>query len=319
MNNQAPAAAQSNRMGVTEWGLLLVHALLWGSAFFFAELAIPELPPLTITALRLLPAVPVAVSVCMLLGHKLPARLGEWGRLILLAAVLNVGPLLLILWAQREVTGGVAAVCNATAPLFGVFLAHALTRDEKLTVNKLAGILTGIAGVAVLVGADVFSGSTASILAKAALLAAAFCYAVGGVFARRFFAHLAAPVLAAGQLTGALILSFPLALAVEHPWTLPAPSWTALGALAGMGLFASALASHLYFELIRRAGASNALLSTILLPVSPVVLGALFLGETLSAREFAGALTIGLALLMIDGRLFAMAARRVAAESRHPT
>jgi drug/metabolite transporter (DMT)-like permease len=297
-------------MGGAEWGLLVLHSALWGSAFFFGAIAIRELPPLTITSLRLLPAVVITLSICLALKHKLPATLREWGAFVLFASVCNVGPFLLILWAQREVTGGIAAVGNATAPLFGALLAHVFTGDEKLNPHKLAGLAAGITGVAILVGGDLFSGSTVAILAKAALLAAAFSYAVAGVVARLYFSHYAPTVLATGQMAGALILSLPLALLFERPWALALPSWPALGAVAGMGLFASALASLCYFSLLQRAGASNALLATILLPLTPIALGALFLGEVLSAREIAGAIVIGAALVMIDGRALAFGVRR---------
>ncbi len=292
------------RMGGTEWALLVVQSMLWGSAFFFAELAIPELPPLTITAFRLLPATLIVFTVCFALGARLPATLGEWRRFIMFSSLNNVGPFLLILWAQREVSGGVAAIFNSTAPLFGVFLAHALTHDEKISAAKLAGISTGIIGVAVLVGADVFTGSAHATLAKLALLAAALCYALSGVVVRLHFRQYGPYTMAAGQMAGALMITMPLALLIEHPFALPMPSGTAIGAVAGMGLFSSALAALCYFNLLHRAGATNALLATILLPLTPIGLGAVFLGELLSAREVIGALIIGAALIMIDGRMF---------------
>jgi drug/metabolite transporter (DMT)-like permease len=291
-------------MGASEWTLLGLHSMLWGSAFFFAEMAIPEIPALTIAAFRLIPAALVIAGVCLWLGYRLPATWREWARLVLLAATNNVTPILLILWAQREVTGGIAAVFNATTPLFGVFLAHAFTHDERLSVVKVTGILVGISGVAVLVGADLLGGFDSGGLAKLALLGAALCYALSGVYARRFSQY-PPQILAAGQMIGALMLSMPLALLVDQPWTLSPPSAKAAGAVVGMGLFASALAALCYFTVLKRAGATNAMLATLLVPLTPIILGSLFLGETLSPREITGACIITLALLTIDGRLFA--------------
>jgi drug/metabolite transporter (DMT)-like permease len=285
----------SLRMGAAEWALLGLHSLLWGSAFFFAELAIPEIPALTIAAFRLLPASLITAAVCWWLGCRLPATRQEWKRLVLLAAANNVTPMLLILWAQREVTGGIAAVFNATTPLFGVFLAHVFTQDERLSFLKITAILIGIAGVALLVGADLLGGLGSSGLSKLALLGAALCYAVAGVYARRFPQY-PAQVLAAGQMIGALMLSMPMALLVDRPWTLSAPSPAAAAAVVGMGLC--------YFTVLKRAGATNAMLATLLVPVTPIVLGGLFLGETLNPREITGACIIALALLIIDGRGF---------------
>jgi drug/metabolite transporter (DMT)-like permease len=289
-------------MGASEWTLLGLHSMLWGSAYFFAELAIPEVPVLTIAAFRLIPAALIMASVCLWLGYRLPATSRDWVRLVLLAAVNNVVPMLLILWAQREVTGGIAAVFNATTPLFGVFLAHAFTQDERLSISKLTGILVGISGVTILVGADVLGGLSSGGVSKLALLGAALCYAIAGVYARRFPGY-PPQNLAAGQMIGALMLSMPIALLVDQPWTLSLPSAKAAGAVVGMGLFASALAALCYFTVLKRAGATNAMLATLLVPLTPIVLGGLFLGETLTPREITGACIIALALLTIDGRL----------------
>jgi drug/metabolite transporter (DMT)-like permease len=307
------AGPASLRMGAPEWGLLGLHSMLWGSAYFFAELAIPELPVLTIAAFRLVPAALLLAGICVWLGLRLPATSREWRRLILLAAANNVAPMLLILWAQRELTGGIAAVLTATTPLFGVFIAHVFTQDERLSLAKLTGILVGIAGVAVLVGADLLGEAGSGGLAKLALLAAALSYGISGVYARRFPRY-PPQNLATGQLLGALALSMPIALLVDQPWTLSLPSAKAAGAVAAMGLFSSALAALCYFTVLKRAGATNAMLATLLVPLTPIVLGGLFLGEALAPHEITGACIIALALLIIDGRLLA----RLAALFRPP-
>lgn len=296
------AGVQPLRMGALEWALLGLHSMLWGSAFFLAELAIPELPLTTIAAFRLIPAALLVVGICFALGYRLPAAWDAWVGFLALAVVNNITPMLLILWAQHQVTGGMAAVFNATTPLFGLFLGHFLTHDEKISSHKLAGILTGIAGVGVLVGLDVAAGAASGVLAKLALLGAALCYAAAGFYARNFAAT--PPfVLAAGQMIGACLLAIPLALLVDRPWALPRPSSTAVGAVVAMGLFGSALASLCYFTLIKRAGATNAMLVTLLLPVTPMILGSLFLGDSFTLREVAGAAIVALALVIIDGRL----------------
>jgi len=310
MQKIAPGPATSPpllRMGPAEWALLVLHSVLWGSAFFFIAIANREWPALSITALRLVPAAVILLGIVWARGLRMPASVPEWGRFVLLAAFNNFIPFVLIVWAQHEVSGGLAAVFNATTPVFALFLAHLYTHDEKLSANKLAGLALGIAGVAVLVAPDLLAGSRAGLLAKLALIAAALCYAAAAIYARSF-AHHPSLVIAAGQMTGALILSAPIALLIDRPWTLPAPGSAALAAIIGTGVFASALASICYFTILKRAGATNALLVTLLLPMTPIVLNGLFLGEHMSLREFAGALVIGLALVVIDGRLVRRAA-----------
>jgi drug/metabolite transporter (DMT)-like permease len=299
----ASTAPTPLRLGATEWGLIALQSMFWGSAYFFIEIAQPELPPLTIAALRTLPASAALLVIVLSLGYRLPATLAEWGIFILFSAFNTVLPFVLIVWGQARATGGMAAILNATAPLFGIFLAHLLTHDDKLSVPKLAGILVGIAGVGILVGPELAWGSGADVLARLALIAAPLCYVCANIFARARLAHYPPFVVAAMQMLGAVFVAFPLAFAVDQPWTLPAPSWAAISAIAGMGMFGSALASLCHFTVLQRAGTTNASLVTLIMPVTPIVLGGLFLGETLTPRDVAGALVIAAALIIIDGRL----------------
>ena len=164
------------RLGAVEWGLIGLQSMLWGSSYFFIAIAQPEMPALTITALRTIPASAALILIVLSLGYRMPATLAEWRLFILFAAFNSVVPFLLIVWGQARATGGMAAILNASAPLFGIFLAHMLTQDEKLSWNKLAGIVVGIVGVGILVGYDFAVGSSADVLARLALLTAPLLY-----------------------------------------------------------------------------------------------------------------------------------------------
>jgi len=310
---QEPAGKVSAplRLGAVEWGLIALQSMLWGSSYFFIAVVQPELPAFTIAALRTIPAAAVLLLIVLSLGYRLPATLAEWRLFIAFSAFNTVLPFLLIVWGQARATGGMAAILNATAPLFGIFLAHLLTHDEKLSWNKLAGILVGITGVGILVGYDVVAGQSADLWARLALLAAPFCYVSANIFVRRRLGHYPAFVIAVMQMVGAMFVAFPLALAIDQPWTLPVPSLQALGAIVGMGVLGSALASLCHFTVLQRAGATNASLVTLIMPLTPIMLGGMFLGERLSARDIAGALVIAAALIIIDGRAF-RALRRAA-------
>ena len=286
-------------MGPAEWGLLVLHSVLWGSGFFFAAVALRELPTATIVAMRLIPACVLFALILAALGPRLPATLGEWGRIAVIGAANSALPMLLVVWAQRHVASGVAAVFVASSPIFTALLAHLLTSDEKLSWLKSAGLATGLAGVAILVGASSFDGS---LIAKLVLIVAAICFALAGILARPLAGY--HPIaIAAGQSFTAFALSAPLMLIVDQPWTLAWPSWPAAAAVAGHGILGTTFAAICFFTLIRRAGATNAMLVTLLLPLTPTVLGALYLGEVLTLREVVGGLVIAAALLLIDGRL----------------
>jgi drug/metabolite transporter (DMT)-like permease len=293
----------SLKLGAAEWGLIALQSMLWGSSYFFIAVAQPDLPPLTIAALRTIPASIVLVTIVLSLGYRMPATLAEWRTFIFFSAFNSLLPFALIVWGQARATGGMAAILNATAPLFGIFLAHLLTRDEKISAHKLAGILVGITGVAILVGADFIGGTREDMLARLALIAAPLCYVLANIFARTYLGHHPPFVIAMMQMVATIFVAFPLALAVDRPWTLSMPSLTVLGAIVGMGVFGSGLSSLCHFTVLRRAGTTNALLVTLIMPLTPIVLGGLFIGEHLTLREATGALVIAAALIIIDGRM----------------
>jgi drug/metabolite transporter (DMT)-like permease len=290
-------------MGAIEWGLIALQSMLWGSSYFFIATVQGQVPALTIAALRTLPAAAVLLLIVLSLGYRLPATLAEWRLFIGFSVFNTVLPFVLIVWGQSRTTGGMAAILNATAPLFGIFLAHVLTHDEKLSWSKAIGILVGIAGVGVLVGRDVVVGTSADLMARLALLAAPFCYVCANIFVRRRLGGYPPFVIAVMQMVGAMAVSLPVAAAIDRPWEHAAPPAAALLAIVGMGVLGSALPSLCHFTVIQRAGATNASLVTLIMPLTPVALGGIFLGERLSATDITGALIIAAALIIIDGRV----------------
>ncbi len=221
-------------------------------------------------------------------------------------------PFSLIFWGQTHIPSGLAAILNATTPIFTALVAHVATRDEKLTAAKLVGVIAGFIGVTVMLGPDLRGEIGADVWAQLACLAAAMSYALAGVYGRRF-APLPPVTVAAGQLIAATVLLVPLSAFVDRPWTLAPPSAAALGALLALAALSTALAYVIYFRILARAGATNLLLVTFLIPVSAIMLGTIVLGERLSSHHFAGMAVIALGLAAIDGRpadLIARAIRR---------
>jgi drug/metabolite transporter (DMT)-like permease len=219
----------------------------------------------------------------------------------------NVVPFCLIVWGQSRIEGGLASVLNATTPLFTVVIAHLLTRDERMTPGRVAGVALGIAGVVVVVGPDALQGAGANVAAQLAVLGAAISYALAGVFGLRFARLGVAPLEAAtGQVTAGALMLIPFALFVDRAWGLPVPGADVWAALLGLGLLSTALGYLIYFRILARAGATNLLLVTFLVPVSAIVLGTAILGERLAVHQFAGAAVIVVGLAAIDGRAAAV-------------
>ena len=292
-------------MTVTEWGLLLLLSVIWGGSFFFTGVAVRELPPLTIVAARVGLAALALHSVVRLSGKHMPTSPKIWLGFLGMGLLNNILPFSLIVWAQTHIESGLASILNATTPLFGVVVAHLLTRDEKMTGNRLSGVLVGFAGVAVMIGPSSLSQLGQDLLAQIAILCAALSYAFAGVYGRRFRLWGLSPmVTACGQLTASSVVMLIFAMAFDHPWTLPAPSAATIAAVIAIALISTALAYVIFFRILASAGATNIMLVTFLIPVSAIILGAVFLGERLAPQDFAGMAIILLGLALIDGRLW---------------
>ena len=292
------------------WSLLVALSILWGGSFFFVGVAGAEIPPLTLVALRVGIAAAMLWVALPLLRVAPPRGARAWGTIAVMGLLNNAIPFALIVWAQQTLPSGLAAILNATTPLWGVLVAHALTTEERAAPGKVAGVGLGFAGVAAMMGPDILGGAAAAGLATAAMLAATFSYACAGVFGRRLRAIGVVPMQAAlGQVSAPAAMMLPLALVIEQPWRLPAPSMAAMLAVLGLAALSTALAYVLYFRILVLAGAVNLLLVTFLVPVSAILLGTLVLHEALEPRHLLGMALIGLGLAAIDGRPLAYASR----------
>lgn len=295
------ASSAAPRMAATEWGLLILLSLLWGGSFFCVKLAVLEWPPVTIVWLRMALAIPVLVLVARLSGVALPREPRRWLAYLPMGLLNNAIPFSLLYWAQTAIESGLASILNATTPLFTALVAHWLTRDEKLTPMKIAGIALGFAGAVTVIGWESLTRFGDDLLPQLACILGAVSYAFAGTYGRRFKGE---PPLATaiGLLTSGCLILLPVALLMDRPWTLAAPSLTLIGAVLVLALVSTAAAFIIYFRILATAGATNLMLVTLLMPVSAIVMGALVLDERLSASQLWGLAIIGIGLLVIDGR-----------------
>jgi drug/metabolite transporter (DMT)-like permease len=300
----AQTMAIHQEMNAGEWGVLLFLALIWGGAFMFIGVAVRHVDPLTYVWLRLTIAALAMFLFMRLKGEALGLPRQAWGSILLLALLNNALPFTLFGWGQTHIASGLASILNATTPIWGVLVAHLFTDDERLNPRKLAGVLLGFGGVAVMIGPTLLANVGSDALAQLACIAAALCYAVAAVWARRFRRMGLKPMsVTTGQLTAGALMMLPLALLVDQPWTQPLPPLTAWGSIAALAIFCTALGYVLYFKLIETAGATNALLVTLLVPPFAILFGSLFLDEVLAPQDFVGLGLIALGLAAIDGRL----------------
>ncbi len=299
-------------MNRADWGTMITLALIWGGAFFFISVAVRAIPPLTYVWLRVTIA---AAGLWLFLWWKretvvLPRSV--WGSILLLAILNNALPFALFGWGQTHIASGLASILNATTPIWGVLVAHVFTKDERMTPRKIGGVLLGFGGVATMIGPSLLANLGSSALAQLACITASFSYALAAVWARRFRRMGLPPMtVTTGQLTAGALVMLPVAFVVDRPWTHAFPGIAPIAAITALALLCTAFAYVLYFRLIDKAGATNALLVTLLVPPTAILLGALFLGEVLAPQDFLGLVLIALGLAAIDGRMIsALQARR---------
>ena len=303
--------AINRTMTPLEWALLVALATLWGGSFFFNAVAVAALPPFTIVAVRVTLGGMFLLVALKATGGKLPRDGRTWRAFAIMGFLNNVIPFSLIVWGQSQIASGLASILNATTPMFTVLVAHWLTDDERMTPLRVGGIVVGFLGVTAMIGGDALSHAGTHLLAELAVVAASLSYAFSVVFGRRFSRQGLAPLATAtGQMFASAAMMIPLALVIDRPWTDALPAAQVLGALVALGLLSTALAYVIYYRILATAGSVNLMLVTLLIPVAAILLGALILGERLSANHFAGMAAIALGLAAIDGRPFARLRRR---------
>ena len=288
-------------MAIADWLRIFVLSLVWGGSFFFVEVMLLELPPLTSVFGRLVIGALGLLVLLRLLGHALAPLWVQWRPFAFIGLVNTAIPFTLITFGQTQITGSLASIINASTPIMTALVAHVMTTDERLSVPKALGIGMGFSGVLVLFGPAAFRAD-ATLIGMVAGLTATLCYAFGSVYSKRL-KHNPALVNATGQVGYGMLWMLPVVFFVDAPWGLPMPSQGPLLALLGIGLLSTTFAFYLYFQVLKTAGASNVVLVTFLVPVSASALGILFLGEALNLQDVVAYLLIASGLAVIDGRL----------------
>lgn len=285
-------------MGRRDWGLLVLLSLLWGGSFLFVEIALRGVPALMVVWCRVAGGAVLLALWLRLRGVALPSGWPVWRALAVMGVLNNAVPFTCFAVAQGAIAGGLAAILNAMTPILTV-LALAVFAGERPGAGRVIGVLAGFAGVAVMMEGGVTGGA---LWAKVLCLVAAGSYALGVVWGRQFRGMGLVPgAVAFGQCACAAVMILPLVpFGAVAAGSVPGVEvWLAL---AGLAALSTALAYGIFFRLLAEAGAVNVQLVTLLIPVSAVAMGAVFLGERLEARHLAGAALIGLGLVALDDR-----------------
>ncbi len=298
-----PAPANTlPRPSLSVWLELILLGAIWGGSFFFAKIAVAEIPPILLVLLRVSIAAAALLAVFLVLMRaELMKALARWPEFLVIGLLNNIIPFSLIFIGQTEIGAGLAAIINATTPLWTALAANALTADDRLSGNRIAGILVGLAGAIVMIGVDALAGIGGPVWPKLAIVGATISYAFAVVFARRF-RDLKPQAIATGQLTASTVLMIPIATVATGFAPLASASGGVWQAVLALALLSTAFAYILYFDIINKAGATNASLVTLIVPPFAILLGAVFLSERLLVHEIAGMALIVIGLILFDGR-----------------
>lgn len=272
-------------MSTRDWLKFTLLGVIWGSSFLWIKIGLREVGPLTLVTYRAASAA-LGLGIFLLLNRRLNLRWSHLLPFFILGVVNAAVPFALITWAELTITSGMASILNSTSPLWVILLGPLFLADEKVTWARTAGLLLGFAGVVVLMMRSL-NGAVSPLPGVAAMLVATFCYALGAIFIRKNKAELSTEMRVFGQFSTAALVMLPAAALFEPPFEIPALplTWTAL---LWLGLLGSALASILYFDLIKSAGPTRALLVTYIFPLVGVILGAIFLQESVSINLVIG-------------------------------
>ena len=269
------------------WFVFILLGSIWSSSFLWIKIAVTEVGPITLVAFRVLFGLLFTLIVIFFQRTKLPRTFKEWFPILLLG-ISNVAiPFFLISWGEQSIDSAVAAILDSTVPLFTIIIAHLALHDDKITVPKVLGLLTGFAGVVLLMSKDIGT-SPGPLLGQAAVVLACAFYAGSTVFARKFTENTSGILRSAGPLISSTAVMWLTTFFIERPIKIPQLPITWI-ALLWLGVLGSGFAFILNYYLIHEIGPTRTTMVTYLFPLGGVILGVVFLGEHLGWQLLAGA------------------------------
>jgi drug/metabolite transporter (DMT)-like permease len=282
-----------------EWLLFVALGFMWGSSYLFIKIAVDSFGTFTLIALRLVIGAAFLWVAFRLNGTSLPRERRIYGHLIVMALINITIPFALITWAEQSVDSALAAILNATVPLFVIVIAPLFLPDEPIRINGVVGLAVGFIGVVLLVSPGLVS-ATGDLAGSIALLGSSLAYALGNVYSRRNVRGLAPLIPAVFQVSFAFVIVATLAVLLEQPWTAR-PDIGDWFSVVWLGVFGSGMAYMLYFRLLGSWGATRTSLVAYVLPVYGIILGFLVLRERVDLTLIAGTALVIAGVALVNG------------------
>jgi drug/metabolite transporter (DMT)-like permease len=279
--------------------MLLMLGAMWGSSYLFIKVTVADVPPFTLVAGRLLVAALILWAVLLATRQPVARSRSSWAAFAVMGLFSGAVPYVLITWGEQTIDSGLAALLQATMPIFTVIMAHFVTDDERMRPRRLLGILAGFAGVVVLMLPNLREGMHANVLGQLAVVISSISYAGATIFARRRLRGTSPLMATTGQITTGALFTLPLSLLIERPFGL-SPSPPALLSWLGLILIGTVLAYVIYYALLARTSATFTSTVTYIIPINGLFLGALVLDETLTLIILASTALILAGVLLVS-------------------
>ena len=286
-------------MKIKHWVIFIAVGLIWSSSFLWIKIALREIDPTALVAFRMFFGVLTATAIVVYQKGEWPRDWKTWGIFAILGPTSLAIPVFLVSWGEKSIDSAVASVLHATAPLFTLMIAHYWLHDEKMTLQRVFGLLLGFAGIVVLLSKDLLASEHNSVIGQAAVILASLFYAGSAVFARKHTQHvtgsaIAAPIVITATLFMWLIIPF-----TETSITIPVLPGTWISIL-WLGILASGLALVMNYQLLHEIGPTRIMMITYVFPPGGIILGVIFLKERISWQLFAGAALIVASLIVVN-------------------
>jgi drug/metabolite transporter (DMT)-like permease len=281
------------------WTVFVILGLIWSSSFLWIKVALEEVGPITIVAYRSVFGLIFAGAAVFIQRKKWPRNLGEWLPFFVLGLIGVAAPFFLIGWAEQRIDSAVASILNALVPLLTLVIAHFSLKDDKMSLQRVLGLLLGFLGVIVLLSKDIQAGQQNSLLGQGAVILATIFYAITGVYARKNTGHVSGLVRGVSPLVSASVIMWLIAPFAEGPIVVPTLPMTWV-ALLWLGVFSSGVAFVMLYYLLHEIGPTRTSMVTYIFPLGGLILGVIFLDEQLTWQLAVGSLIITLGIVVAN-------------------
>jgi len=281
------------------WIVFITLGLIWSSSFLWIKIGVREIGPTSLVAFRVLFGALTAGVIALYLKSEWPTDIKTLANFAIIGPTSLAIPIFLISWGEQTIDSAVASVLNATVPLFTIVISHYLLRDDKMTPQKVIGLLTGFAGIMILFSKDLLASKHSNILGQLAVVLASLFYAGSAVFIRKVTAHVQGMARNALPLITATVFMWIIIPITGKPLLIPTLPITWVAVL-WLGIFGSGFAMLMFYYLLHEIGPTRTSLVTYIFPVGGVILGVIFLGEPLSWQLLAGTALIIASLFVVN-------------------